>query len=97
MQTRIRDHLTFLYDMTQMYTPERLGQDFRITKTNVPHEENISYFGDPLPETGGTDEAQMVYQFPLPPGDAQPSDRQPTGDLRRAAGLEVPSEQATSA
>lgn len=38
-----------------------------ITETNVPHEENISYFGDPLPETGGTDEAQMVYQFPLPP------------------------------
>jgi len=32
-----------------------------ITETNVPHEENISYFGD------GTDEAQMVYQFPLPP------------------------------
>jgi sucrose phosphorylase len=32
-----------------------------ITETNVPHEENISYFGD------GTDEAQLVYQFPLPP------------------------------
>jgi glycosidase len=32
-----------------------------ITETNVPHEENISYFGD------GTDEAQMVYQFPLAP------------------------------
>jgi sucrose phosphorylase len=32
-----------------------------ITETNVPHEENISYFGD------GTNEAQMVYQFPLPP------------------------------
>lgn len=31
-----------------------------ITETNVPHEENISYFGD-------DDEAQMVYQFPLPP------------------------------
>ena len=38
-----------------------------ITETNVPHEENISYFGDPLPETGRTDEAQMVYQFPLAP------------------------------
>jgi glycosidase len=37
-----------------------------ITETNVPHEENISYFGDPLP-SGGTDEAQMVYQFPLAP------------------------------
>ena len=32
-----------------------------ITETNVPHEENVSYFGD------GHDEAQMVYQFPLPP------------------------------
>ena len=32
-----------------------------ITETNVPHEENISYFGD------GTDEAQLVYNFALPP------------------------------
>lgn len=31
-----------------------------LTETNVPHEENISYFGD-------GDEAQMVYQFSLPP------------------------------
>ena len=31
-----------------------------ITETNVPHEENISYFGE-------GDEAHMVYQFPLPP------------------------------
>ena len=31
-----------------------------ITETNVPHLENISYFGD-------GDEAQLVYQFPLPP------------------------------
>lgn len=32
-----------------------------ITETNVPHKENISYFGD------GHNEAHMVYQFPLPP------------------------------
>lgn len=32
-----------------------------ITETNVPHEENISYFGD------GKSEANMVYQFSLPP------------------------------
>lgn len=32
-----------------------------ITETNVPHAENISYFGD------GTNEAQMVYNFSLPP------------------------------
>lgn len=32
-----------------------------ITETNVPHKDNISYFGN------GHDEAQMVYQFSLPP------------------------------
>lgn len=32
-----------------------------ITETNVPQEENISYFGD------GKNEAHLVYQFPLPP------------------------------
>jgi glycosidase len=32
-----------------------------ITETNVPHAENVSYFGD------GSDEAQLVYQFTLPP------------------------------
>lgn len=31
-----------------------------ITETNVPHEENISYFGE-------GDETHMVYQFSLPP------------------------------
>jgi sucrose phosphorylase len=38
-----------------------------ITETNVPHLENISYFGEFDPETGHTDEAHMVYQFPLAP------------------------------
>lgn len=32
-----------------------------ITETNVPHQENISYFGD------GLNEAHMVYNFSLPP------------------------------
>jgi sucrose phosphorylase len=32
-----------------------------VTETNVPHADNVSYFGD------GTDEAQMVYNFALPP------------------------------
>ena len=44
-----------------------------ITETNVPHEENIKYFGEPVegknlkgkPLNG--DEAQMVYQFSLAP------------------------------
>ena len=45
-----------------------------ITETNVPHKDNISYFGN------GGDEADLIYQFPLPPlvmysllkGDAAP-------------------------
>jgi glycosidase len=32
-----------------------------VTETNVPHEENISYFGN------GSDEAQIIYNFALPP------------------------------
>jgi sucrose phosphorylase len=32
-----------------------------ITETNVPHEDNVSYFGD------GNNEAQLVYNFSLPP------------------------------
>ncbi len=36
-------------------------QTVLITETNVPHLENISYFGD------GSDEAHMVYNFTLPP------------------------------
>lgn len=58
-----------------------------ITETNVPHRENISYFGD------GTDEAQMVYQFPLPPLVLHTFH---TGDSSRlsewAAGLDTPSD-----
>jgi len=33
-----------------------------VSETNVPHQENISYLGD-----GTVPEADMVYQFPLPP------------------------------
>ena len=32
-----------------------------ITETNVPHADNVGYFGD------GSDEAQMIYNFALPP------------------------------
>jgi sucrose phosphorylase len=38
-----------------------------ITETNVPHDENIRYFGEYDPVSGQTDEAHMVYQFPLAP------------------------------
>jgi sucrose phosphorylase len=67
-----------------------------ITETNVSHKENISYFGVPLPEAGSTDEAQMVYQFPLPPLVMHSI---LTGSARAisewAAGLEKPAAQAT--
>jgi sucrose phosphorylase len=61
-----------------------------ITETNVPHAENVSYFGN------GHDEAQLVYQFPLPPlvlhtfhtGDA-------THLAEWAAGLSTPSGSTT--
>lgn len=38
-----------------------------ITETNVPHAENISYFGLERLAEGAPDEAHMVYQFALPP------------------------------
>jgi sucrose phosphorylase len=41
---------------------EKANVDVKIiTETNVPHKENMSYFGN------GSDEASMVYNFPLPP------------------------------
>lgn len=43
-------------DIVQEVQPEVL----LLTETNVPHEENISYFGE-------GDEAHAVYQFSLPP------------------------------
>ncbi len=61
-----------------------------ITETNVPHEENISYFGD------GTDEAQLVYNFALPPLVLHTFR---TGNTRRlsewAATLSTPSDTTT--
>ena len=45
-----------LRDLLKMLAPDVI----LITETNVPHPENISYFGR-------GDEAQMVYQFSLPP------------------------------
>jgi sucrose phosphorylase len=44
------------YVLDQMYPGTII-----ITETNVPHEENVSYFGQ------FNDEAHLVYQFPLPP------------------------------
>lgn len=44
-------------DIFEVAAPETII----ITETNVLHKDNISYFGN------GYNEAQMVYQFPLPP------------------------------
>jgi len=67
-----------------------------ITETNVPHQENISYFGDPLSETGSTDEAQLVYNFTLAPLTLNAFQ---TGDTRClsswAATLQVPAPGVT--
>lgn len=61
-----------------------------ITETNVPHAENVSYFGD------GTNEAQLVYQFSLPPLMLHTFATQDATILNEwAAGLEKVSDQTT--
>jgi sucrose phosphorylase len=61
-----------------------------ITETNVPHADNLSYFGD------GMDEAQLVYNFALPPLLLHTFH---TGNARTlsnwAQGLTLPSERVT--
>ncbi len=60
-----------------------------LTETNVPHKENISYFDN-------GDEADMVYQFPLPPLTAHAILRNDATALSTwAAGLEEPPENCT--
>jgi sucrose phosphorylase len=57
-------HLSQTHDMVKLFRSilDLVAPDVIIlTETNVPHDENISYFGD------GRDEAQMVYNFTLPP------------------------------
>jgi sucrose phosphorylase len=57
-------HLNQTHDMVKLFRAvlDLVAPDVIIlTETNVPHDENISYFGD------GRDEAQMVYNFTLPP------------------------------
>ena len=44
------------HDVLEMLAPRTI----LLTETNVPHDENVSYFG-------AGDEARMVYQFSLPP------------------------------
>jgi glucosylglycerate phosphorylase len=42
-------------------------QTLLLTETNVPEQENLRYLGQPLPGQERTDEAQLIYQFTLPP------------------------------
>ncbi len=48
--------IKLMRDLLEMVAPDVV----LLTETNVPHEENVSYFGN-------GDEAHMVYQFSLPP------------------------------
>jgi sucrose phosphorylase len=57
-------HLPQTHDMVKLFRSllDLVAPDAMIiTETNVPHDENISYYGN------GRDEAQMVYNFTLPP------------------------------
>lgn len=61
-----------------------------ITETNVPHEENLSYFGN------GSNEAHMVYNFTLPPLLAWSIIKGDCSVLRDwASSLELPSPKTT--
>jgi glucosylglycerate phosphorylase len=61
-----------------------------VTETNVAHPENLSYFGD------GENEAQLVYNFALPPLVLHAFANQDARILSRwAAGLNLPSRDVT--
>jgi sucrose phosphorylase len=62
-----------------------------ITETNVPHEENVSYFG-----SENRPEAHVVYQFPLPPLVLNAFSRGDATLLREwLGGLEAPTPDTT--
>jgi glycosidase len=86
-------HLPQVHQIVQLFrtlfewaAPETLI----ITETNVPHKDNVAYFGD------GTNEAHLVYNFPLPPLVLHTFH---TGSCRVisdwAASLHLPSDQTT--
>lgn len=61
-----------------------------ITETNVPHAENISYFGN------GENEASLVYNFALPPLVLHTLQTEDSSKLSNwAAGLDLPSNSVT--
>lgn len=71
--------------MEEVYPAGRI-----VTETNVPHMDNVSYFGK------GYDESHMVYQFPLPMLVLYSFYRQNTGILSDwASGLSLPSDKTS--
>ncbi len=86
-------HLPQTHEMVKLFRAilDLVAPDVVIlTETNVPHQENISYFGN------GRDEAQMVYNFTLPPLLLHTFIREDATELSRwAAGLSIPSEHNT--
>ena len=50
-----------MVQLFRMILNEAASHVILLTETNVPYEENISYFGE------GNNEAHMIYQFSLPP------------------------------
>ncbi len=63
-------HLTQTHEVVKLcrdLLAEHAPQTLVLTETNVPHAENVSYFGQVAADTGQADEAHMVYNFSLPP------------------------------
>ncbi|MDX1435728.1 MAG: sugar phosphorylase [Anaerolineales bacterium] len=86
-------HLPQTHAVIQLFRlvlDEVAPQTVLITETNVPHEDNISYFGD------GKNEAQMVYNFSLPPLVMHSIHQGDAGALTEwARGLSLPSGRTT--
>ena len=84
-------HLPQTHQIIQLYRHviEQIAPEVVIiSETNVPHEENISYFGN------GHNEAHMVYNFTLPPLLLHSLHKQNVRALTNwAKGLSLPSDQ----
>lgn len=86
-------HLEKTHQLIQLFraiTDEVAPGTAIITETNVPHKDNISYFGK------GDNEAHMVYQFSLPPLVLHAIHRQDVSALCEwAQGLALPGANTT--
>lgn len=86
-------HLPQTHQVIQLFRAvldECAPQVLLVTETNVPHEDNVAYFGN------GANEAQMVYNFALPPLVLHSILTEDAGILTRwAQGLSLPSKEVT--